>query len=33
MLGYLLDLANCFEVDLEQSFRAKEKINESRTWK
>jgi NTP pyrophosphatase (non-canonical NTP hydrolase) len=33
VLGYLLDLANCFEVDLEQSFRAKEKINESRTWK
>jgi NTP pyrophosphatase (non-canonical NTP hydrolase) len=32
VLMYLLDLANCYEVDLEQAFRAKEKINESRTW-
>ena len=32
VLSYLLDLANCFHVDLEQAFRAKEAINESRTW-
>lgn len=32
VLSYLLDLANCFQVDLEQAFRAKEAINESRTW-
>ena len=33
VLSYLLDLANCFEVDLEQAFRAKEQVNQSRTWK
>src|SRR6266567_2495341 len=33
VLSYLLDLANCFQVDLEQAFRAKEQINQSRTWK
>jgi NTP pyrophosphatase (non-canonical NTP hydrolase) len=33
VFSYLIDLANCFGVDLEQAFRAKEKINESRTWK
>ena len=32
VLSYLLDLANCHDVDLEAAFRAKEKINESRTW-
>ncbi|MGO8949556.1 MAG: MazG nucleotide pyrophosphohydrolase domain-containing protein [Ktedonobacterales bacterium] len=32
VLSYLLDLANCFQVDLEQAFRAKEEINQSRTW-
>jgi NTP pyrophosphatase (non-canonical NTP hydrolase) len=32
VLSYLLDLANCFRVDLEQAFRAKEQINQSRTW-
>jgi NTP pyrophosphatase (non-canonical NTP hydrolase) len=32
VLSYLLDLANCYGVDLEAAFRAKEKINESRTW-
>ena len=32
VLSYLLDLANCFQVDLEQAFRAKEEINKSRTW-
>ncbi|HVB60784.1 MAG TPA: MazG nucleotide pyrophosphohydrolase domain-containing protein [Ktedonobacteraceae bacterium] len=32
VLSYLLDLANCFQIDLEQAFRAKEQINQSRTW-
>lgn len=32
VLSYLLDLANCFQVDLETAFRAKEEINQSRTW-
>jgi NTP pyrophosphatase (non-canonical NTP hydrolase) len=32
VLGYLLDLANCYGVDLEAAFRAKEKINETRIW-
>jgi len=32
VLSYLLDLANCFEIDLENAFRAKEIVNESRTW-
>jgi NTP pyrophosphatase (non-canonical NTP hydrolase) len=32
VLSYLLDLANVFHVDLEQAFRAKEQINQSRTW-
>jgi len=32
VLSYLLDLANCYGVDLEAAFRAKEKINETRTW-
>jgi NTP pyrophosphatase (non-canonical NTP hydrolase) len=32
VLSYLLDLANCFHVDLEQAFRAKEQINQSRVW-
>jgi NTP pyrophosphatase (non-canonical NTP hydrolase) len=33
VLSYLLDLANCFGVDLEQAFRAKEQVNQARTWK
>jgi NTP pyrophosphatase (non-canonical NTP hydrolase) len=33
VLSYLLDLANYFQVDLETAFRAKEQINQSRTWK
>ena len=33
VLSYLLDLANCYQVDLEKAFRAKEAINQSRTWK
>jgi NTP pyrophosphatase (non-canonical NTP hydrolase) len=32
VLSYLLDLANCFQVDLEKAFRAKEQINQSRKW-
>ncbi|HEU5199074.1 MAG TPA: MazG nucleotide pyrophosphohydrolase domain-containing protein [Ktedonobacterales bacterium] len=32
VLSYLLDLANCFEIDLEAVFRAKEQVNQSRTW-
>ena len=32
VLSYLLDLANCYSIDLEDAFRAKEAINETRTW-
>jgi NTP pyrophosphatase (non-canonical NTP hydrolase) len=32
VLSYLLDLANGFNVDLEHAFRAKEQVNQSRTW-
>lgn len=32
VLSYLLDLANCFQVDLEKAFHEKEQINEGRTW-
>ena len=32
VLSYLLDLANCYDVDLEAAFRAKEAINSMRTW-
>ncbi len=32
VLSYLLDLANCFQIDLEKAFREKERVNESRTW-
>lgn len=32
VLSYLLDLANCFQVDLEDAFRAKDRVNQSRTW-
>lgn len=32
VLSYLLDLANCFQVDLERAFREKEEVNRSRTW-
>ena len=32
VLSYLLDLANGFQIDLEQAFRAKEEINRSRVW-
>ena len=29
---YLLDICNHFDIDLEQAFRDKEKINAKRTW-
>ena len=32
VLSYLLDLANCFHIDLEKAFREKELVNETRTW-
>lgn len=32
VLSYLLDLANCYGIDLERAFRAKEQVNQSRTW-
>jgi NTP pyrophosphatase (non-canonical NTP hydrolase) len=32
VLSYVLDLANAYQVDLEQAFRAKEAINQSRRW-
>lgn len=32
VLSYLLDLANCFQVDLETAFREKEQVNAARTW-
>lgn len=32
VLSYLLDMANHFEIDLEEAFRKKEVINDKRTW-
>jgi NTP pyrophosphatase (non-canonical NTP hydrolase) len=32
VLSYLLDLANCYQGDLEAAFRAKDQINQTRTW-
>lgn len=32
VFGYLLELANKFEVDLESAFRKKEEINNQRQW-
>ena len=32
VLSYLLDLANCFQVDLEKAFREKEQLNQNREW-
>ncbi len=32
VLSYLLDLANCFQVDLEKAFREKDQVNQTRTW-
>jgi len=33
VLNYLFDLANCFNINLEEAFRKKDKINAARTWK
>lgn len=33
VFSYLLDLANHFDVDLEQAYRKKHAINEKRHWK
>ena len=32
VLNYIFDLANCFNIDLEEAFRKKDKINEGRVW-
>ncbi len=32
VLSYLLDLANSYHVDLEAAFRAKEALNQRRSW-
>jgi NTP pyrophosphatase (non-canonical NTP hydrolase) len=32
VLGYLLDLANGFGINLESAFREKERVNEARVW-
>ncbi len=32
VLSYLLDLANSYQVDLETAFRAKETLNQGRSW-
>ena len=32
VFSYLLDLANYFQIDLEQAFREKEQINSTRNW-
>ncbi|MCC5945436.1 MAG: RS21-C6 protein [Bernardetiaceae bacterium] len=32
VLNYFLDLANYFEIDLEEAFRKKDEINRSRSW-
>ena len=32
VLSYVLDLANAYHVDLDQAFREKEALNQSRKW-
>lgn len=32
VLMYMLDIANKFDIDLEQAFREKEELNSKRTW-
>lgn len=32
VLNYLMDLANHFEIDLEEVYREKHKINQDRVW-
>ncbi len=33
VLNYIFDLANCFNIDLEEAFRKKDTINSKRIWK
>jgi len=33
VFNYLLDIANCFDVDLETAVREKERLNATRKWK
>ncbi|MEA2043658.1 MAG: MazG nucleotide pyrophosphohydrolase domain-containing protein [Bacteroidota bacterium] len=33
VLNYLLDLANYFEINLEEAFRKKDQINSKRSWR
>ena len=33
VFGYILDIANHLDIDLEQAFRDKEVINNGRAWK
>ena len=33
VLNYIFDLANCFNINLEDAFRKKDKINAQRIWK
>ena len=32
VLNYIFDLANCFNIDLEEAFRKKDKVNAERVW-
>ena len=32
VLNYIFDLANCFNIDLEQAFRNKDAVNADRDW-
>ncbi len=32
VLNYLFDLANCFNINLEDAFRKKDKLNAKRIW-
>ena len=32
VFSYLLDMANLFQIDLEQAFREKELLNQTRVW-
>lgn len=32
VLNYLFDLANCFNIDLEEAFRKKDEANKKRKW-
>jgi NTP pyrophosphatase (non-canonical NTP hydrolase) len=33
IFNYLLDIANCFNIDLENAVKEKEKLNAARKWK